>query len=47
VAPQQGWGREETLEHLCLKAGLEKWCWKEGAKLSTFQAVVFGEKDFR
>ncbi|MBP9020087.1 MAG: AmmeMemoRadiSam system protein B [Syntrophobacterales bacterium] len=47
VAPQQGWGREETLEHLCLKAGLEKWCWKEGAKLSTFQAVVFGEKGFR
>jgi len=45
VAPQQGWGREETLEHLCLKAGLERWCWKENAKISTFQAVVFGEKD--
>jgi len=45
VAPKEGWGREETLEHLCLKAGMPKWCWKEDAALSTFQAVVFSESD--
>lgn len=47
VAPKQGWGRDETLDHLCMKAGLERGCWKEGARLSTFQAVVFGESDFK
>ena len=47
VAPEQGWGRAEMLEHLCLKAGLPPGSWKEGAKLLTFQAIVFGEADFK
>jgi hypothetical protein len=47
VAPEQGWGRDEMLEHLCLKAGLPPGSWKEGAQLLTFQAVVFSETDFK
>jgi hypothetical protein len=47
VAPEQGWGRDEMLEHLCLKAGLPPGSWREGAQLLTFQAVVFGEADFQ
>jgi len=47
VAPKEGWGRDETLDHLCLKAGLERGCWKEGARLSTFEAVVFSESEFK
>lgn len=47
VAPEQGWGRDEMLEHLCLKAGLPPGSWKEGAQLLTFQAVVFSEADFK
>jgi AmmeMemoRadiSam system protein B/AmmeMemoRadiSam system protein A len=47
VAPKEGWGRDETLDHLCLKAGLDKGCWKEGAQISTFQAIVFSESEFK
>ena len=47
IAPEQGWGRDEMLEHLCLKAGLAPGSWREGAELLTFQAVVFGEADFQ
>jgi AmmeMemoRadiSam system protein A len=43
VASEQGWGRDELLDHLCLKAGLPAGCWQEGAALQTFQAEVFGE----
>ena len=43
VATEQGWNREEMLDNLCRKAGLEAGCWKEGAQFSTFQAVVFSE----
>ncbi|MDD5762563.1 MAG: AmmeMemoRadiSam system protein B, partial [bacterium] len=43
VATEQGWGRDEMLDHLCRKAGLSAGCWKEGASLSVFQAEVFGE----
>lgn len=46
VAPEQGWSRDEMLDHLCLKAGLPAKSWKEGAELLTFQASVFGESDF-
>jgi AmmeMemoRadiSam system protein A len=46
VAPEQGWGRDEMLEHLCHKAGLPPGSWKEGAQLLTFQAIVFSETDF-
>ncbi|MBN1825562.1 MAG: AmmeMemoRadiSam system protein B [Candidatus Eisenbacteria bacterium] len=44
VAPEQGWDREETLDHLCAKAGLPGGCWKRGAALYTFQAEVFAEE---
>ena len=47
VAPEQGWGRDEMLEHLCLKAGLLPGSWKQGAELLTFQAIVFSEADFK
>lgn len=44
VAPEQGWGREEMLENLCLKAGLSKDAWeKEGTRFYVFKAEVFEE----
>ena len=43
VATEQGWGRDEMLDHLCRKAGLPAGCWKEGASFSVYQAEVFGE----
>lgn len=43
VATEQGWGRDEMLDHLCAKAGLPAGSWKTGAKLSVFQAEVFRE----
>ena len=45
VAPEQGWGRDEMLDHLAMKAGLPTEAWKEGSQFSTFQALVFGEAD--
>ena len=47
VAPEQGWGRDEMLEHLCRKAGLPPGSWKQGAELSIFQAIIFSEADFK
>jgi AmmeMemoRadiSam system protein B/AmmeMemoRadiSam system protein A len=47
VATEQRWNREELLNNLCLKAGLTAGSWKKGAQLSTFQAVVFSESQFR
>ena len=44
VAPEQGWGRDEMLGHLCAKAGLPTDCWKSGCAFYSFQADVFGEK---
>jgi AmmeMemoRadiSam system protein B/AmmeMemoRadiSam system protein A len=46
VAPEQGWNLDQTLGHLCEKAGLHGDCWR-GAKLSTFQAEVFSEDETR
>jgi hypothetical protein len=44
VAPEQGWGREEMLENLCLKAGLSKEEWKKGGtRFYVFTAQVFAE----
>lgn len=43
VATEQGWGRDEMLDHLCLKAGLPAGSWKSGARFSVFQAEVFRE----
>jgi AmmeMemoRadiSam system protein A len=47
VATEQRWNREEMLDNLCLKAGLEKGCWKEKTQFSTFQAIVFSESEFK
>jgi len=43
VAPEQGWGIEETLTHLSLKAGLGPNDWESGCEFHVFEAIVFGE----
>jgi AmmeMemoRadiSam system protein B/AmmeMemoRadiSam system protein A len=44
VAPEQGWGVEETLDALCEKAGLPRGAWREGgARLSVFTGQVIEE----
>ncbi|MEA2038632.1 MAG: AmmeMemoRadiSam system protein B [Thermodesulfobacteriota bacterium] len=43
VALEQGWNRDQMLDHLCKKAGLPTGSWKNGAQLFTFQAEVFSE----
>jgi AmmeMemoRadiSam system protein A len=46
VAPEQGWDRDQTLDHLCRKAGLPADSWRRPeARLFTFQAEVFAEGD--
>jgi AmmeMemoRadiSam system protein A len=45
VAAEQGWNRETTLWHLCLKAGLPGNAWEKGAKFWVFCSEVFGEKN--
>ena len=44
VAPEQGWGIEETLTHLAMKAGLSPGAWREGAEFLVFEAQVIQEK---
>jgi len=45
VATEQGWNREEFLDHTCMKAGLPPGCWREGAKIYTFSAQIFNEEE--
>ncbi len=45
VATERRWDRETFLTHTCLKAGLRPDAWRTGAKISRFQAEVFGERD--
>lgn len=45
VAPEQGWGLEETLSHLSRKAGLPEDAWQEGTSFTVFEALVFGEEE--
>jgi len=47
VAIEQGWDRDEMLDNLCEKGGMSAGCWKSGAKLLTFQADVFSEREFK
>jgi len=47
VALEQGWGREEALQHLCLKAGLSPDAWQAGTRFWVFRAEVFSEKGER
>ncbi|MBM4372768.1 MAG: AmmeMemoRadiSam system protein A, partial [Deltaproteobacteria bacterium] len=43
VAPEQGWTLEETLEHLCRKAGLAPDDWKAGMTFEVMEAIVVSE----
>jgi len=44
VAPRYGWNSVEFLEHTCLKAGLDRNCWKDpDAKIFRFESEVFEE----
>jgi AmmeMemoRadiSam system protein A len=43
VATEYGWDRTTFLEQTCRKAGLPKDAWREGAKILSFEAEVFGE----
>jgi hypothetical protein len=46
VATEQGWTREQMLNHLCqFKAGLPADAWKRGAELYCFTCQVFGEDE--
>ena len=47
VATEQGWGRDEMLDNLSLKAGLPAGAWRTGTTFSVFQAEVFAERDFK
>jgi AmmeMemoRadiSam system protein A len=44
VALQEGWDQETFLNAGCQKAGRPSDCWRHGAHLYTFTAVVFGEE---
>lgn len=45
VPVEQGWTKEETLYHLCLKAGLPPDAWKRSdAKFLVYETQVFSEK---
>lgn len=44
VATEHGWTASEFLRHTCRKAGLPVDAWERGAKLWTFEAVVFSEE---
>lgn len=43
VMVEQHWTPEETLAHLCLKAGLPRDAWRSGCELSFFETEAFGE----
>ena len=44
VATEQGWGRDEFLEHTCRKAGLPAGSWRDpDTRVEIFSAFVFGE----
>jgi AmmeMemoRadiSam system protein B/AmmeMemoRadiSam system protein A len=47
VATEERWTRDEMLDNLCLKGGMPAGCWRSGARLSSFQADVFKEGDFK
>lgn len=45
VAAEHGWDRTTFIEQTCLKAGLPRDAWRQGAELLAFRAEVFGEGD--
>ncbi|MCX6910805.1 MAG: AmmeMemoRadiSam system protein B [Verrucomicrobia bacterium] len=44
VMVEQRWMPEDTLVHLCLKAGLPRDAWRSGCTLSCFETEAFGEE---
>lgn len=46
VPTEQNWTPDQYISYGCLKAGLPDDEWKRGVKIETFQAIVFGEKEF-
>jgi AmmeMemoRadiSam system protein A len=44
VPVEQGWGRQEYLSNLCLKAGVMTGCWKENPTIYKFSAIVFSDE---
>jgi AmmeMemoRadiSam system protein A len=42
VAPEQGWGVQQTLTHLSVKAGLPPDAWRADCSFEVFEAIVFG-----
>lgn len=45
VATEYGWGREEFLDHTCMKAGLPPGAWRSpDTRIEKFSAEVFGEE---
>jgi len=44
VARDEKWSVETTLEHLSVKAGLDKDAWKEGAEFQVFEGCEIQEK---
>jgi AmmeMemoRadiSam system protein A len=45
VPIEQVWGRDEFLDHACLKAGLTASSWKDkDTEIFVFQAEIFGER---
>lgn len=45
VPVEQEWNVEETLDHLCRKAGLPPGSWRSDARLFTFRTETFSESD--
>ncbi len=43
VAPEQGWDRDEMLDHLSTKAGLPPDGWRHGTEFEVFTAQVYAE----
>jgi hypothetical protein len=46
VAAAYGWDRERFLQETCVKAGLMRDEWMNGAAIDCFSAIVFAEKQF-
>ncbi len=46
VANEWKWDRLRFLEETCMKAGLPRDAWRNGAKIQAFTARVFAEPDF-
>jgi AmmeMemoRadiSam system protein A len=45
VPVEHGWTREQFLDHTCIKAGLPPDAWRRGARVYSFEALVFAEAE--